>query len=273
MNLSVRKSGQMGAKMTNTDFDFKRIAEGYKNRPFLHRQVIEKFQSDTGKTSFALGLDIGCGAGLSTKALKNICEKAIGTDISPEMIRVAKEVCSQDTNIEYFVGSAEDLTIGEGKADIATAAGAIQWIDRERFLLNMKRIIKEKGYLLIYDFAISDVMMGNPAYTAWWHDRYVKEFPKPYRNENVWKEEDVIPYGFIMTEQVELNMEYDFDMETFIDFMMIQSNVNAKIDKEGRKEEEVYDWFRETLFPIFQEREQRLVFKGYSWYLLRKAMN
>lgn len=257
--------------MTNTDFDCKRIAEGYKNRPFLHGQVIEKFRSDIGETSFALGLDIGCGAGLSTKALKSICQKVIGTDISPEMIRVAKEVCGQDKDIEYLVSSAEDLKIKE-KIDIVTAAGAVQWIDRERFLFNMKRIIKEKGYLFIYDFAISDEMIGNPAYTEWWYEQYLKEFPRPYRNESVWKTEDVIPYGFIMKEQAALNMEYYFDMESFIDFMMIQSNVNTKIDKEGRKEEEVQRWFKQTLSPVFQGQEQRLVFKGYSWYLLRETI-
>lgn len=32
--------------MDSTAFDFKRIAEGYKNRPFLHKQVIERFNSD-----------------------------------------------------------------------------------------------------------------------------------------------------------------------------------------------------------------------------------
>ena len=63
--------------MKNTDFDYKRIAEGYRNRPFLHKQVIAKFQEDIGERHFALGLDIGCGAGLSTKALKDICAKVM----------------------------------------------------------------------------------------------------------------------------------------------------------------------------------------------------
>ena len=48
--------------MTSKDFDFRRIAEGYKNRPFLHRQVIERFQKDVTDQTFSNGLDIGCGA-------------------------------------------------------------------------------------------------------------------------------------------------------------------------------------------------------------------
>lgn len=253
--------------MKNTDFDFKRIAEGYKNRPYLHSQVIEKFQTDTGRQQFASGLDIGCGAGLSTRALKAICTNVIGTDISPEMINVAKEVCAQDKNITYLVSSAENLSLENKKFDIVTAAGAIQWIDRDIFLSNMNKIARKNGYLLIYDFAISDIMQGNPAYTDWWHNHYLIDFPKPYRNESIWKSEDVVPYGFRMVDQINLKMEYSFDLKSFIEFMMIQSNVNAKIGKAGRKEEEVQQWFEQTLSPIFHNQTQCLLFKGYSWYL------
>ena len=259
--------------MKNTDFDFKRIAEGYKNRPFLHKQVIEQFQIDTGRQQFALGLDIGCGAGLSTKALKAICTNVIGTDISPEMINVAREVCAQDENITYLVSSAEDLSLEDDKVDIVTAAGAIQWIDRDIFLSNMNKIIRKNGYLLIYDFAISDTMQGNPAYTDWWHNQYLIEFPKPYRNESVWNNEDVTPYGFRIIDQIDLNMEYSFDLESFIEFMMIQSNVNARIEEAGRKEEEVHQWFQQTLSPVFHDQTQCLLFRGYSWYLPNQNKN
>lgn len=268
--------------MKNTDFDYKRIAQGYKNRPYLHRQVIEQFQKDTGGQQFLLGLDIGCGVGLSTKALKAICTYVIGTDISSEMIHVAREVCERDKAIAYLVSSAEDLTktnlaaadlpikeyqIKELYIDIATAAGAIQWIDREPFLSHMHQLIKPDGYLLIYDFAISDTMPENPAYTDWWHNQYLTKFPRPYRNESIWNNEDVTPYGFSMRRQLPLMMEHDFDLYAFIEFMMIQSNVNAKLESGERTQEDVYQWFCRTLSPIFHDKTQRLIFRGYSWYL------
>ena len=96
--------------MENTAFDYKRIAEGYKKRPFLHKQVIERFQKDICGQTFTYGLDIGCGAGLSTKALRMICNQVIGSDISPEMVSVAKEVCQQDTNISFIVSMAENIS-------------------------------------------------------------------------------------------------------------------------------------------------------------------
>lgn len=95
--------------MNSKDFDFQRIAEGYKRRPFLHKQIIERFQKDITSQTFSNGLDIGCGAGLSSKALKTICRHVTGTDISKEMITVAREVCANTEEYDFIVSKAEEL--------------------------------------------------------------------------------------------------------------------------------------------------------------------
>lgn len=135
--------------------------------------------------------------------------------------------------------------------------------------------MNEGGYLLIYDFCISDRMKDCPAYTTWWHNVYLKEFPKPYRNESVWTGEETKAFGFSMLDQVRYEMAYEFDRDAFIDFMMIQSNVNAKIEGEGRSAAEVAEWFRQSAGPLFQgeqgmqEEKRTLFFTGYSWYMQR----
>ena len=40
-------------------------------------------------------LDLGCGAGLSTKVLQTRASQAIGLDPSPSMVHWAKEACSE----------------------------------------------------------------------------------------------------------------------------------------------------------------------------------
>ena len=249
------------------DFDFKRVAQGYKERPFLHKQVIERCQSDISRELFSNGLDVGCGAGLSSKALKQICEHVTGIDISQEMIAVAREVCGDSQEYDFFVSSAEEIPPAKEKYDIVTAAGVIQWINRENFLRNLRKIISKRGYILIYDFCISDRMKDSETYSEWWHNAYLKKFPKPFRNESVWTRQDVEPYQFSMIDQVQYEMEYQFDMESFIKFMMIQSNVNAKIEGEGRNIEEVRKWFEQSLKSVFHNRQKTAIFTGYSWYM------
>ena len=158
--------------MNSSDFDFQRVAQGYKKRPFLHKQVIERFQKEVTGQTFSHGLDVGCGAGLSSKALKLICSHVTGADISPEMIRVAGEVCGDSKGYDFIVSRAEEIPDTIQKYDIVTAAGVIQWVERESFLQNLRSIMEEQGYVLIYDFCISDRMKGegNTAYTAWWKE-------------------------------------------------------------------------------------------------------
>lgn len=75
--------------MNNKSFDSHRIAEGYAKRPWLHKGVIDRFRIDCDLPKdymFSNGLDVGCGAGLSTKALKTICKNVTGTDIAESMV-------------------------------------------------------------------------------------------------------------------------------------------------------------------------------------------
>lgn len=255
--------------MNNKLFDSKRIAEGYKERPFLHKYVIDALQRDMNGKHFHNGLDVGCGAGLSTKALKLICDKVSGTDISEEMVLVAREMCPEE-EYTFFVSKAETIPNPEQLYDIVTAAGVVQWVEVGTFLDNLRSIISKDGIAFIYDFWISDKMKENAQYTDWYYQEYLKNFPKPPRNEHIWTDEIVSPYGFEMQRQNILQLEYKFNKETFIKFMMLQSNVSIKIEGEGQNEKEIKTWFEDSLRNIFDSQEKVLFFDGYSWLLKRK---
>ena len=108
--------------MDKITFDEKRIAEGYMNRPWLHKKVIERFVSDCEVTSnFRNGLDVGCGAGLSTKALHLICDRVTGTDISEQMIQVCKEEYKDNKAYTFYRAKAEETKAPAEKYDIVTA--------------------------------------------------------------------------------------------------------------------------------------------------------
>lgn len=255
--------------MDNKAFDCKRIAQGYKDRPFLHGQVMEQLQKEWHVTCFQNGLDVGCGAGLSTKALQGICDKVTGTDISEEMILVAKEMYPEDT-YTFFACPAEQTPEPEAKYDIVTAAGMVQWVEQDKFLENLSQIMEKGGLLFIYDFWISDKMEETGSYTEWWHNQYLMKFPRPARKDNVWTAEEVSVYGFTMEKQKTFTLRYEFDKDAFIKFMLIQSNVNAKLEGEGQDIEEIRAWFEETLEPIFQGQKKMLMFEGYSWYMRKE---
>ena len=254
--------------MNSKSFDYKRIASGYaKDRPFLNSQMIELIEKDMNiQGSFAKGLDVGCGAGLSSKALKMICDRVTGTDISGEMVAAASALYP-DPPYSFIRSSAEEIEASEDTFDIVTAAGVINWVDEEKFLPNLTKIMKNNGALIIYDFWITDMMQGNAVYTNWWHQSYLQEFPKPPRKENIWTQEMIEPYGFEIKKQKTCFFEYEFEQESFIRFMMLQSNVNAQIEEKGKSPEAVREWFEETLDPVFRGERKILIFEGYYWWL------
>lgn len=258
--------------MNSKSFDYKRIAEGYaKDRPFLHGQVMELVKKDLQlKGSFERGLDVGCGAGLSTKALKMLCDQVTGTDISAEMIEAAKALY-QPPAYTFYQSGAEEIKEPCSSFDIVTAAGVTGWIEEERFLRNLRPMMKDGGVLLIYDFWITDKMKGSTGYTDWWHNSYLRDFPKPPRKENIWGGDFTAPFGFELKRRRDYCMEYGFDKDAFVRFMMLQSNVNAQIDEKGRNQEEIRNWFLDTLDPIFENEGKVLIFEGYYWYFLAKT--
>ena len=251
--------------MDHKSFDSQRIAAGYAKRPWLHKEVMEQIRKDCGIVQVKTGLDVGCGAGLSTKALKLLCEHVTGTDISPEMIAVCKHLY-KDPAYTFAVSRAEENEIPEVPYDIITAAGVINWVDKDQFLSNAEKILKDNGLIVIYDFWITDRMDGEPSYTQWYRDEYLSMFPKPYRKENVWLQED-LSSAFTLENRITYDLTYEFSLEDYIDFMMIQSNVNAKIETQILTVEEVKNWMTKTLAPIFHDTKKALRFTGYNWYI------
>lgn len=251
--------------MNNKAFDAQRIAEGYAKRPWLHKEVMEQIKKDCNIEHLKNGLDVGCGAGLSTKALRLLCDYVTGTDISPEMITVCENIYN-DSSYTFYVSKAEETKIPVVPYDIITAAGVINWVEKDLFLKNAEQILNNSGFIVVYDFGITDRMVDKPEYTEWYRQEYLKKFPKPYRKEDVWSQADLTD-AFRMEMQTRYELTYDFSLDEFIDFMMIQSNVNEKIERGIMSVEEVRCWMKSSLEPIFNDKKRTLIFEGYNWYI------
>ena len=252
--------------MNNKAFDSERIALGYANRPWIHKKIMMEIAKEYADSlPFQNGLDTGCGAGLSTKALRLICEHVTGTDISEAMINVCRTLY-KESDYDFYVASAEETQHPEKYYDIVTAAGMVNWVEKDSFLDRMHEVMTADGLLVVYDFWITDQMIENVAYKNWYQNQYLTTFPKPPRKENVWQQDDVGEH-FLIRKQTVYEIPWKFKLDEFIEFMMIQSNVNAKIESGEITESKVREWMKETLYPSFGGMERTLMFEGYCWYI------
>jgi ubiquinone/menaquinone biosynthesis C-methylase UbiE len=116
-------------------------------RPQLHEPIL---RSCLGKKEFEHGLDIGCGTGASSIALKFFCKEVIGVDPNKKML--SQTVI--ENNITYQLMANNKLPFSNQIFDICTYAGA-WWYGKSQALLNETiRVSTINGTILLYDFKV-----------------------------------------------------------------------------------------------------------------------
>ena len=248
-------------------FAFQRVAEGYANhRPYYHPLVMNSIRQQLNlKVKCNNALDVGCGTGLSTTALKEIAENVSGIDGSKEMIAVAN--AHYDEQITYHLAPAEKLPFAEESFELITVCGAINWIDRARFFPEAKRVLKRHGWVILYDNFITEHMREDVAYTQWYQEQFLSRFPKPSRDETPLTPLECEGYGFHFNQE-EYTNEFVWSREEYIEYMLTQSNIIVAVDMGNETLSEAREWMHATLSPIVSEGEKgTFLFSGYIWYL------
>lgn len=93
-------------------------------------------------------LDLGCGTGVLTVQLADLCNKIVGVDSSQSMIDKAKE---RFGNIEFMVCDALALPF-ENEFDVVFSNAVFHWIsDHDALLKNIYKVLKPQG-LLVCEF-------------------------------------------------------------------------------------------------------------------------
>jgi SAM-dependent methyltransferase len=98
-------------------------------------------------------LDFGCGAGRLTRALSLRFDRAVGVDISAEMIRVAREINADRPNCEFVVNDAADLARFESSAfDFVYSSIVLQHVPGRELALGyvreLVRVLADGGLLV-----------------------------------------------------------------------------------------------------------------------------
>lgn len=251
-------------------FSSKTAAQRYpKGRPYFHPLVIERIRTSLSLTKpVARAIDVGCGTGLSTIALKEIADEIVGVDASPEMTALAE----RDARIEYEVADALSLPFGESEFDLMTLCSAFHWLDREKFLKEAGRVLRSQGWLIVYDNYFSGQMEENAAFATWYREHHVRKYPPPPRTRAMFTGEDSGNEGFHLAGQEQYQNKICFSIEGLTDYLTTQSNVIAAVEVGGEDISAVRLWLGENLKPLFGDlKEATFLFNGPIWYLRKQG--
>ncbi|KXF82824.1 class I SAM-dependent methyltransferase [Enterovibrio coralii] len=119
-------------------------------RPPLHSLILSNAIS--GRSDYSLGLDVGCGTGYSSLALKNHCANVIGVEPSEAMLTLAK--AQQPDGIRYLHGAGEAIPVEDNTIDIVTFAGSLFYAKSQQLVNEIKRVCLPNATVVAYDFDV-----------------------------------------------------------------------------------------------------------------------
>ncbi|KAH9507381.1 S-adenosylmethionine-dependent methyltransferase [Bulinus truncatus] len=114
-------------------------------RPPYPRKIFDEimsFHNEVSTNGHQLAVDVCCGTGLSTLPL------VVGVDVSEDLMEyMPKDV----PNLTTHVCPAENMTmIDSSTVDLVTVATGLHWLNIEKFLQEVKRILKPDGTFAAY---------------------------------------------------------------------------------------------------------------------------
>nr|AIA12113.1 Methyltransferase domain protein [uncultured bacterium] len=236
-------------------------------RPSFHPAIIRRVREYLSLSEpLTRALDVGCGTGLSTLALKEIAEEIIGLDASTEMVALAPT----DARIQYCIANAEYLPLRERTFDLITLSQVFHWLDRERFLKEAGRTLRGRGWLIVYDNYFSGQTEGNAEFQRWHQESFLKKYPSPHRAWASFTEENTRDEGFELLNHEWHQNGIKFSVEALADYLTTQSNMIAAVEGGRETIEEARAWLLENIRPLFGERQEaEFTFNAPIWYLRR----
>lgn len=239
-------------------------------RPDFHSNSIAHIRAVLQlEKKLSRALDVACGTGLSTKALLEIAEEVHGTDISAAML----EQAPLKDRIHYSVSAAETLPFADGHFDLITVCSGVHWFHIDAFLKEAGRVLKNQGWLVLYENHFIAEMDGQPALGNWFRERYLRQYPSPPRNnEYPWQNDHLKPLGWeLIKTEVFKNPVY-FSKAELIRYFSTQSNIIAATEAGHTSYPEVEAWLNEELSPFFLNNEQKQLIHYGNWIkYLRKV--
>ena len=238
------------------------MAAGYAaSRPAVHPRVIERLRSWMGGAIVRRAADIGCGAGLSTRALASLAGDSVGFDPAESMVRVAARVVAE---ARFVVAGGEAMPFADRSIDLLTAAGSLNYArDLDAAFAEVARVLAPGGLLAVYDFSPGRSFVDSDRLDTWF-DAFTARYPFPASQARPLSPSllaQAAPAFTLVrgeTFEIPLTLELGFHVE----YMLTETCVQHAV-RRGTPLKTIRAWVTDTLAPVFDGRPHDVLFRGY----------
>ena len=244
-------------------FAHRQAARRYaRSRPFFHPLVIRRIGERLAlRAPLARALDVGCGTGQSTHALREIAREVIGTDISKEMLRAATPA----DGVHFLVADAHRLPFAAGSFNLVTVSMAFHWLRRACFLREARRVLRMNGWLVIYNNFFFGRMEEHDAFERWHRDVYLARYPSPPRDAQPLTAAEAAQHRFSFAAPEEYTNTVRLTRAELADYLTTQSNLIAAVEQRRETYTRARAWLMSQLRELFPAPRCTFHFGGYIW--------
>jgi SAM-dependent methyltransferase len=249
----------------STLFDSPEMALGYaRSRPPMHKPILDLVRRQLNLDQpVDEALDVGCGAGLSTAPLAGLARHRTGVEPFASMLRYADAVAP---GADFAAGQAEALPVRSGSIDLCTAAGSLPFTDVPMAMPELRRVLRQGGTLVVYDFRQGSDFPDNDRLTVW-HSEFKRRYPPPPGRAFEVRELPLPDHRFELAAYEPFEIGLTLTPDFYLDYSLTETNVAAAIGR-GVPEHEVRKWCEESLAGVFRGERRQIMFKGYIAYLM-----
>jgi ubiquinone/menaquinone biosynthesis C-methylase UbiE len=149
----------MSKPMSAIQAEFDRIALHSNGDGWNHNNHYHDFLLKQVPAVCSEALEIGCGTGEFARLLAQRSERVLVLDLSPEMIRVAREQSQGYSNITFEQADALTWDFPVERFDCIAAIATLHHVPLETILVKMASALKPGGTLLVLDLFKSQTLM------------------------------------------------------------------------------------------------------------------
>jgi ubiquinone/menaquinone biosynthesis C-methylase UbiE len=149
--------------------DFDRIAllvgEKWNHNTYYHGYLLDQIPKQSRHV-----LEIGCGTGEFSRLLAARAEKVLAIDLSPQMIRLAREYSKLYPNIDFVTSDVMTYQLTDNQFDCIASLTTFHHLPTETILRKIKKALKPGGAFVCLDLYqgsnLSDWLFDGVAFPA-----------------------------------------------------------------------------------------------------------
>lgn len=150
-----------------------------------------------------------------------------------------------------------------------TAAGSINYADREQFFPEAARVLTEGGILVVYDFSAGRTSPNDERLDQWFK-RFEQRYPSPPGYHFEIRDIPYDRYGLRLASYEEFSIALPMTLEAYLAYACSETSVDQAI-QDGTPEDDIQEWCRGTLAPLFDGAFREVVFTGYIAFITHEG--